>query len=180
MKKSLVITKPMADKLAKLPAEVVGGIVKYLLGRIFADASEDKKYAKFEQMAKKAAETTATKEDCETILAYMNSRLGTQLRYCESTHKRISARFAEGYTVEDFVVVIDTKAKDWLGTGSAQFLRPETLFGTKFGSYRNQSILEAKTSGFAEGSFDTEAFFAASAARGEGKDIADMDCPFLK
>lgn len=180
MKKSLVITKSMADKLRKLPADVVGGIVKYLLGRIFADAPEDKKYAKFEQMAKKAAETTATKEDCEVILGYMNTRLGTQLRYCESTHKRISARFAEGYTVEDFVIVIDTKAKEWLGTPSAAYLRPETLFGTKFGSYRNQSILEAKSSGFAEGSFDTGEFFAASAARSAGKDIADVECPFLK
>ena len=168
----------MAEKLQKLPAEVVGGVVKYLLGRIFADAPEDKKYAKFEQMAKKAAETTATKEDCETILGYMNSRLGTQLRYCESTHKRISARFAEGYTVEDFVVVIDTKAKDWLGTESAQFLRPETLFGTKFGSYRNQSILEAKSSGFAEGSFDTDSFFAAAKERAGNTSIAGTDSPF--
>lgn len=170
----------MAHKLAKLPSEVVGGVVKYLLRRTFDDAPEEKQYVKFERMAEKAATVTATKEDCEAILGYMNSRLGTQLKYCDSTHTKISARFAEGYTIEDFIIVIDTKAKDWLGTSDARYLRPETLFGTKFGSYRNQHILETKASGFAEGSFDTDSFFAAAQARAGQADITDTDCPFLK
>lgn len=179
MKKSLVITKPLADKLMKLPAEVVGGAVKYLLLRVFENAPEDARYVKFERVAEKAAATTATKEDCEAILSYMNSRLGTQLRYCDSTHTKISARFAEGYTVEDFIIVIDTKAKDWLGTKDARYLRPETLFGTKFGSYRNQHILETAASGFMEGSFDTDSFFAAARERVRDVETTD-DCPFLK
>lgn len=179
MKKSLVITKPLADKLQKLPAEVVGGVVKYLLQRIFSDVPEDARYVKFERMAEKAAAATATKEDCDAILSYMNSRLGTQLRYCDSTHTKISARFAEGYTVEDFIIVIDTKAKDWLGTKYASCLRPETLFGTKFGSYRNQHILESAASGFTEGSFDTNSFFTAARECVRDVEITD-DCPFLK
>jgi len=179
MKKSLVITKPMADKLAKLPADVVGGVVKHLIGYVYAGAESDSRYRMFEKMVEKAAAATATKEDCEAILSYMNSRLGTQLRYCDSTHTKISARFAEGYTVEDFIIVIDTKAKDWLGTKDARYLRPETLFGTKFGSYRNQHILESAASGFTEGSFDTESFFAAARERAGDVEITD-GCPFLK
>jgi hypothetical protein len=41
-------------------------------------------------------------------------------------------------TVEDFKRVIDIKAAEWLGTENDQYLRPQTLFGTKFEGYLNQ------------------------------------------
>ena len=34
--------------------------------------------------------------------------------------------------------VIDTKAKEWMGTDMEKYLRPETLFGSKFENYLNQ------------------------------------------
>ena len=43
----------------------------------------------------------------------------------------------EGFTVEDFKTVIDKKCADWLTTDFEQYLRPSTLFGTKFESYLN-------------------------------------------
>ena len=41
-------------------------------------------------------------------------------------------------TVDDFKVVIDKKVKGWKGTNMEMYLRPETLFGTKFEGYLNE------------------------------------------
>jgi hypothetical protein len=46
----------------------------------------------------------------------------------------------EGFTVGDFKKVIDNKTAEWLDTKMEQYLRPETLFGTKFESYLNQNV----------------------------------------
>ena len=76
------------------------------------------------------------------IIAYLNDKLGT--RYSTNSKKsttHISARFNEGYKVEDFKLVIDQKYKDWFNTEYAEYLRPETLFGTKFESYLNKAIM---------------------------------------
>ncbi|HGD4871322.1 TPA: conserved phage C-terminal domain-containing protein, partial [Streptococcus agalactiae] len=35
--------------------------------------------------------------------------------------------------------VIDTTVKDWSGTKYEKYLRPETLFGSKFEGYLNQA-----------------------------------------
>lgn len=46
---------------------------------------------------------------------------------------------ALGWRLEDFKTVINIKCKEWLfNENMNKFLRPETLFGTKFESYLNQ------------------------------------------
>ena len=45
-------------------------------------------------------------------------------------------------TLEDFKTVIDKKYDEWYGTNMQQYLRPETLFGTKFESYLNSTIIK--------------------------------------
>jgi len=42
--------------------------------------------------------------------------------------------------LEDFQEVINKKSRQWKGTDMAKYLRPETLFGTKFDSYRNEYV----------------------------------------
>ena len=44
----------------------------------------------------------------------------------------------EGFTLADFEKVIDIKTDEWKGTDNDKYIRPETLFGTKFESYLNQ------------------------------------------
>lgn len=39
--------------------------------------------------------------------------------------------------MEDFKKVIDWKVSEWTGTDMEKYLRPETLFGTKFEGYLN-------------------------------------------
>lgn len=75
----------------------------------------------------------------EEIVNHLNRRAGTQYRATTAnTRKLIKARLNEGFTVEDFKLVIDKKCSDWLNNRDmAKYLRPETLFGPKFESYLN-------------------------------------------
>lgn len=75
----------------------------------------------------------------EDIVTFLNSTVGSNYKSTtDKTRKLIAARLAEGFTVDDFKAVITKKAKEWQGTDMAQYLRPETLFGTKFEGYLNQ------------------------------------------
>ncbi len=61
----------------------------------------------------------------------------------KSTRKRVHARYQEGYRWPDFEKVIRSKAKDWEHDPKMkQYLRPETLFGTKFESYLQSASIE--------------------------------------
>ena len=72
-------------------------------------------------------------------LAYLNHSVGKNYKYLEKNLKHIMARFNEGYTLEDFKQVIDVKTEEWKDNPEFfKYLRPETLFGSKFDSYLNQ------------------------------------------
>lgn len=78
-------------------------------------------------------------EAIKTIIDYLNSATDSSYRSTtKSNQKKINARLDEGFTVDDFKKVIDKKKLQWKGTDMAKFLRPETLFGTKFESYLNE------------------------------------------
>jgi uncharacterized phage protein (TIGR02220 family) len=78
-------------------------------------------------------------EKVREIIGYLNSRVGANYRATsKATQRHISARLNEGFAVNEFKVVIDKKADEWTGTEWEKFIRPETLFGTKFEGYLNQ------------------------------------------
>lgn len=89
------------------------------------------------------------------ILNYLNERAGT--RYRHSTKKNqtlIKARFKEGFTLEDFKTVIDIKTDEWMNNQEmSKYLRPETLFGTKFESYLNQPT-KVRSGGYDTSEYD--------------------------
>ena len=81
--------------------------------------------------------------EIKEIIQYLNDRCGTRYRYqTKGTQEHINARLKEGYTVDDFKIVIDKKFEEWHGTDMEKFLRPETLFAGKFESYLNQKIVK--------------------------------------
>ena len=84
------------------------------------------------------------------IVDYLNKKAGTRYKHSsEDTRKHIRARVNDGYTLDDFKAVIDRKTAEWKGTEFEKFLRPSTLFGSKFEGYLNQrDALEAKKTGF--------------------------------
>jgi uncharacterized phage protein (TIGR02220 family) len=74
------------------------------------------------------------------VIDYLNRKASTNYRSTtKNTQSFINARVKEGYTVEDFKKVIDSKSKDWLNTDFEKYLRPATLFGTKFENYLNEA-----------------------------------------
>ena len=95
------------------------------------------------------------------IVDYLNQKVGTSYRpNSKNTVKHINARLTDGFTVDDFKTVIDKKCEEWKGTDMEQYLRPETLFGTKFESYLNAKI-NTKGGGkvvFSSGNLDKDKF----------------------
>ncbi len=77
------------------------------------------------------------------VVDFLNALCGTNYRKNSAkTQSVIKARLNEGYTIDDFKTVISKKAKEWKGTEMEKYLRPETLFGTKFESYLNAKIIK--------------------------------------
>ena len=73
---------------------------------------------------------------------YLNEKAGTKYKSTsKNTTKHIKARINDGYTLEDFKIVIDKKCSEWLNTDMEKYLCPETLFGSKFEKYLNQKII---------------------------------------
>ncbi|MBS5937922.1 conserved phage C-terminal domain-containing protein [Clostridium sp.] len=86
------------------------------------------------------------KDKLEFILNYLNIKANVNYRI---TNRRtvglITARLREGFTPEDFKVVIDKKISEWSGTNFEQYLNPFTLFGDKFELYLNQKVASKKS-----------------------------------
>lgn len=87
------------------------------------------------------------KPDClpvkvKEIIDYLNSVLGTSYRASSKKNTSlIHARLNDGFTIDDFKAVIDKKAAAWRDDPKmAKYLRPETLFGTKFEGYLNELV----------------------------------------
>lgn len=74
---------------------------------------------------------------CAFAVQLLNDLSGSRFRdTTKSTQKLIHAREKEGYTREDFETVIRHQCKLWgQDTKMQKYLRPETLFGSKFEAY---------------------------------------------
>lgn len=80
----------------------------------------------------------ANKKPYAIIIDYLNEKADTSYRASsKATQSHINARLTEGYTVDDFKTVIDKQCAKWKGTEYEQYLRPSTLFGSKFENYLN-------------------------------------------
>lgn len=89
----------------------------------------------------KELNTNIIKENItKEIIDYLNLKANTRYKYnTPDTVKHIKARLNEGFTLEDFKKVIDVKVSKWLDDEKMNdYLRPKTLFGTKFEDYLNE------------------------------------------
>lgn len=79
------------------------------------------------------------KEIYINIIDYLNKKSNKRFKYnTNKTIKCIRARINEGFDLEDFYKVIDTKVDQWLNTDMEMFIRPATLFSNKFEGYLNE------------------------------------------
>lgn len=74
------------------------------------------------------------------IVDYLNEKTDRQFKSTtKKTQSLIRARLNEGWEVEHFKTVIDNKVAQWKDDNDMQrYLRPDTLFGTKFEGYLNE------------------------------------------
>lgn len=79
-------------------------------------------------------------EEVQEIVDYLNEKSGKKFRSkTENTKKAIHGRLKDGYSVDDFKKVIDTKVAEWQGTDWEKYLTPDTLFRpSNFEKYLNQ------------------------------------------
>ena len=88
------------------------------------------------------AEPDSVADKTKTIVDYLNEK--TDSHYKATTPKTkqlVQARLKEGFTVDDFKTVIDKKTATWLNDNKMnKYLRPLTLFGTKFEDYLNEKV----------------------------------------
>lgn len=104
------------------------------------DLSTEQKTPLLEHSTTKHSKNIKKDTHTAAVVDYLNAKCGTSYKTStKKTQSLINSREREGFILEDFYRVIDNKAKQWLNTDMEQYLRPETLFGTKFESYLNQS-----------------------------------------
>lgn len=74
------------------------------------------------------------------IVQHLNETIGANYKASSAkTQSLIHARWQEGFRLDDFKQVIDTMFAVWENDPKmCAYLRPETLFGTKFESYLNR------------------------------------------
>lgn len=77
----------------------------------------------------------------KNIIEHLNDKADKKYKHTTNKTKTlINARFNEGFNEDDFINVINNMVSEWKHDNKMnKYLRPETLFGTKFESYLNQS-----------------------------------------
>lgn len=77
----------------------------------------------------------------EEIIGILNKKTGKNFRHATPKYQScIRARWNEGFRTEDFEKVIENRVAKWADDAKmAEYLRPETLFGTKFEGYLNDN-----------------------------------------
>lgn len=105
------------------------------------------------------------------VIDYLNNKIRARYKASSAINKRlIDARVKEGYTLDDFKQVIDNKVAAWAQDQKmSKYLRPQTLFGTKFESYLNERAPSVPT----HADFGAEAY-----ATGAIDGVEDDDLPF--
>jgi uncharacterized phage protein (TIGR02220 family) len=82
------------------------------------------------------------------VIEFLNQVTGSSYRKTSrATVSKINARANEGFELRDFKIVIAYKNHQWKDDLAMRpYLRPETLFGTKFESYLQDAKTQMKPS----------------------------------
>jgi uncharacterized phage protein (TIGR02220 family) len=142
----------LKQQLIKLEHWLIQDDIKMISGRYQDDAPETETEAEAEAETETEAEASANTSDkipYKEIIDYLNSKTGKNFsNSSKETRAKIKARWGingNRRSLQDFKTVIDNKCAQWLKDEKMfSYLRPETLFGTKFESYLQDIPLEIK------------------------------------
>ena len=73
----------------------------------------------------------------DKVCVYRNDVLHCYYKARDTEDSFYALRITDGKNIK---IVIDKKCAEWIGTEYEKYLRPETLFGTKFEGYLNARI----------------------------------------
>lgn len=95
---------------------------------------------------------SALSDLAKEVIDYLNEKCNTNYKNSANyVKKHISARMNDGHAdFDDYKHVIDMKYSQWKNTDYEKYLRPQTLFGTKFDSYLNEYYMKNKINKKAE------------------------------
>ena len=108
---------------------------------IESSSSNNKSKANKSENNKNEDKKNLKKEMYEEIIGYLNIKCNKNYKYTTGkTQRCINARIREGHTLDDFKAVIDKKYDEWSKNSMKVYLRPETLFGSKFERYLTEDV----------------------------------------
>ncbi len=113
--------------------------------KIISVIKKDNKSLSKKIHTKESIKTKKTIIPYEEIISYLNEKAGKHFKpTSKAVQSLINARWQEDkdyQTIDAFKYVVDVKCKDWLGKPEYEkFLRPQTLFGTRFDAYLNERM----------------------------------------
>lgn len=112
----------------------IGVFIEQKYGSLYIEVIRKKNNAEEEKKDK-----ANINESISQIINYLNEKTNKSFSLKgKQTIRYINARLKEGFTINDFKKVIDIKVEKWLNTDMEDYLRPVTLFSTKFESYVNE------------------------------------------
>lgn len=130
------------EKLEELAGEAQDGQLPAPDGMVTGPVRAPEQVSLTKPIPEITTETTTEKIHIpfSEVVEYLNAKTGSAYKpSTRRTRELIRARWNEGFTLQDMKKVIDLKTTEWLDDPHwRKYLRPETLFGTKFESYLNQ------------------------------------------
>ena len=132
--------------------EVIDGVnkvkevnkVEEVLNKVESDVKQSLPNNKINNKNNKYIREKELTNNIEEIISYFNKVCDTKFRSSsKATRQLIRKHLNEGFSVDDFKTVVDSKFKEWglnpkpfsNGMMSNEYLRPTTLFGDKFETY---------------------------------------------
>lgn len=114
------------------------------------DKQDCKKSTTNKESTNKESIKESTNYIVEQVIDYLNQKANKNYKTTTNKTKAlIHSRINEGFTLNDFKKVIDIKARDWINDKKMRkYLRPETLFGTKFEGYLNEESKNNEMAGW--------------------------------
>lgn len=106
--------------------------------------NNDKSQVTYQQSQSTKKEDKSESIPYQQIIDYLNQKTGAHYKASSKANQRlIQARWHEGYTLQDFKTVINNKAFEWQTSPKMwRYMRPATLFSSKFDDYLNANNLD--------------------------------------
>ena len=106
--------------------------------------NSDKSQVTYQQSQSTKKEDKSEPIPYKEIIDYLNQKTGAHYKASSKANQRlIQARWHEGYTLQDFKTVINNKAFEWQASPKMwRYMRPATLFSSKFDDYLNANNLD--------------------------------------